>query len=105
MGLLDAADHGWGGWGSYNNDDDPRGDDDVDDVRPRLPHTTINFFNEEKDGGRLLWTQIFKGEQKSQNVLVREKRNIFQFFNLNMYLFSCNTNSNFHPRESKIFIR
>jgi hypothetical protein len=22
-----------------------------------------------------------------------------------MYLFSCNTNSNFHPRESKIFIR
>ena len=40
----------WGGWGSDDNDDDPRGDDDVDDVRPRPPHATINLSDEEKEG-------------------------------------------------------
>jgi hypothetical protein len=39
----------WGGWGSDDNNNDPRGDDGIDDVRPRPPHTTINLFNEEKD--------------------------------------------------------
>jgi hypothetical protein len=58
-GLLDAAD--LGGEGGEVMTNDPRGDDDIDDVRPRPPHTTINLFNKEKDGGRLLWTQIFKG--------------------------------------------
>jgi hypothetical protein len=42
----------WGGWGSDVNDNDPRGDDDVNDVRPCLPHTTINLFNKEKDRRR-----------------------------------------------------
>jgi hypothetical protein len=42
----------WGGWGSNDNDDDPRGDDDVNDVRPCPPYTTINLFNKEKDRRR-----------------------------------------------------
>ncbi len=39
-----------GGWGSDDNDDDPRGDDDVNNVRPRPPHATINLSDEEKGG-------------------------------------------------------
>jgi len=36
-----------GGWGS---DDTIQEGDDVDDVRPRPPHTTINLLDEEKGG-------------------------------------------------------
>ena len=58
-----------GGWGSDDNDDDPRGDDDINDVRPYLPYTTINLSDEEKGGlsekekggGQLLWTRFFDG--------------------------------------------
>ncbi len=32
----------------YN--DDPRGDDEADDVQPHPPHTTINLSDEEKGG-------------------------------------------------------
>ena len=39
-----------GGWGSDDNDENLRGDDDVDDVRPRPPHATINLSDEEKEG-------------------------------------------------------
>ena len=52
-----------GGWGSDDDDNDPRGNDNVDNVRPRQPHTTKNLsdlekrdiLDEEKGGGRLLW--------------------------------------------------
>ena len=36
--------------GCDDNDDYPRGDDDVDDVQPRPPHLTINLSDEEKGG-------------------------------------------------------
>jgi hypothetical protein len=39
-----------GGRGSDKDDDDPRGDDDVDDVRLCPPHTTINLSDKEKGG-------------------------------------------------------
>jgi len=57
------------GWGSDDDDDDPREDDNVNNVQPCPPHTTINLSgkekgslsDEEKGGGRLLWTRIFEG--------------------------------------------
>jgi len=39
-----------GGWVSDDSDGDRRGDGDVNDVRPRPPHTTINLLNKEKEG-------------------------------------------------------
>ena len=39
-----------GGWGSNEDDTDPRGDDNVDDLRLCRPHTTINLSDKEKGG-------------------------------------------------------
>ena len=39
-----------GGCGSNKDDYDPRGDDDVDDIRLCLPHTTINLSDKEMGG-------------------------------------------------------
>jgi len=38
------------GWGSNEDNDDQRGDDDIDDVRLCPPHTTINLLDKEKGG-------------------------------------------------------
>ena len=54
----------WGGWGSDDNDNDPRGNDDVDKVPTLSAHITINLSDKEKGGlsdeekgrERLLWT-------------------------------------------------
>ena len=60
----------WGGWGGDDNDNDPRGNDDVNDVRlyPPRPHNNKPFgqgeggpFGRGEGGERLLWTRIFKG--------------------------------------------
>ncbi len=37
-------------WGSDDDDGDLRGDDDIDDIRPRPPLTTINLSDKEKGG-------------------------------------------------------
>ena len=53
--LFPSASYGqWrnsdGATDNDGNGDGARGDDDVDDVRPRPPHTTINLYDEEKGG-------------------------------------------------------